>query len=315
MIAGRLNRAEGTRSRRFNQSEATRTRAWTELQAATARAEDRVEVDRAWERDQVTEHYLALLRSVQDLSIAYTEQVVPVYASTPIGDRHQAWRDLAAAHGRLMQRIVETMVVARPSVLAHLALLADIDVLVMVPIAHANGLPELAEQRANREHHLIDERTLQLASAMRVDLGIASDPVNKQVTAALQDATRKGDRSLASSSDPAQLNDRLRQLRVISLGGDPVDFRVDGTTLSRYQLPFRGLRRPVAGLMTIHEPRLALGVADDLSVDVELATLRGALRYVESGLRDGPSQRDIPDGGRLVAWFPQESAGQHMASR
>lgn len=303
IIAGKLSRKEGERARRFNEAEAERSRQWTELQADRARAEDRADAHSAWERDRVTEHYLSLLRAAQELSICYTERVVPAYASTPVGDLETAWHDLSAAHGRLIQRISEAMVVARVSVMPHLGLLADVDVLVMMPFARSHGAPALAGQRAEREHRVLVDRTLSLTFAMRADLGLAAGNAVQSLADAVREADRQADRSLARSDEPNELRAILRQLQVLPLQGARPDLLIDGTSLSRYQLPLPGLRRPVAALLLVFGESLTAGIADDLDARVELATLQGMVRYVESGLRDGPDQRDTPEGGRVAAWF------------
>jgi hypothetical protein len=303
IIAGKLNRKEGERNRQFNEAEARRSRAWNELQSDLSRAEGRVEVDRTWERDRVTEHYLALLRATNELSMCYTERVVPAYASTPVGDLNAVWAELTAAHGRLLQRMSEAMVVARQGVMPHIGLLADIDLLVMVPFARSHGAPPLANQRAEREHHVLVERTLSLTFAMRADLGLATGDEAQRLADAVGRADRQADRSLARADDPDELRRVLQQLQVQPLMGARPDLLIDGTALSGYQLPLASLRRPVAALLLISGEVLATGLADDLDIQLEIATLQDLVRYVESGLRDGPGQRDAPGGGRVVAWF------------
>lgn len=255
--------------------------------------------DAAWERDRVTEHYLELLQSAYAVSNVYAHEVTAIYESTPVGDVDHAWALLSQAHSEFFGKSLLTSVVARRATRQALSDLLDVDIFVLAPLAAANGMPSIAFDRAQNEELVLARRLAALVVAMRVDLGL-SKPGDLPTTSL--PSTRE-QRSAAAPSDPALLRTTLRQYGVRPLRGATDEFRIDPTAMSAFQLSMPALRQPLGALMVINGPAaITAGIASDVGPDEEITLLKNLVRFVESGLRDGPGQRDSPTGGRVASW-------------
>ena len=201
----------------------------------------------------------------------------------------------------LQEKATEASLVSRPEARKLLRLLADVDPQVLMPLAGPTGAPPIAVQRADAEMELFEERVANLEVAMRADLGLAEKVECERLAAYTTSTPRKAQRSLSAASDAGALRVVLERFHVGHLQG--ADYRVDGTTMSNAQARFIELgAAAVNALLVTEADKLAVLVADGLSPDDEVATLRSVVRCVESGLRDGPRHRQTPAGSRVIAW-------------
>ncbi|MCL8026302.1 hypothetical protein [Nocardioides bruguierae] len=295
-----------TWGRRLDEASKETERAWEEARAAQTRAADSEHERAVWERDRVHDRYIELLRACSEFNRVIVEEIIPTYSATPVGDEQQAWTSLTTAHGRLLQTAMETLVVSRERTAAVALHLLDLDVPVFVPIARDSGTPPIANERQTREYEHFARVSAQLPRAMRADLGLAELGIASDLSPGLE-----GRSARRLGGDLADVQRFLVRYGVEPWAGAGADFVLhDAEAAFVVFHAHPGMRKPLGGVLTI-QPRhqLALAIAAELPTVVRESITRQALRYVESGLRDGPTQRDNPHGGRVAAWLPSGAAG------
>lgn len=298
-ITGKLNKAEGHRTRQFAEAEAARDRAWSTLQSELSRAEQRNDSQHAWERDKVTEHYIAVIRAVWELHRTFSEVVIPVYRTTPVGDVDDAWSQLEAAHGRMLLETTQATIVARPAMAAALQDLRHLEVSVMAPLPNPAGVSPVLWSRAEAEHQALIRGYYALVIAARRDLGLPLAPEAAQRAGVGPVAAR----SLTADRSAGQLREVLARCDVFPAQGARADFLIDGTSLSAFQLDVPRLRARLRALLTRDGLTWAACISDELSSESQQEALRAIVDCVEHGLRVGPASRDTPTGGRVYAWM------------
>lgn len=275
-------------------------RAWSEAQAATARAAEAERDAALWERDKVDHHYLNLLRSLDSFQSTIAETVVPVYVASPVGDTQAAWRALSASHAELLRAVSEALFVARERVLKLLPAILEIDAAVLVPIARDNGSPPIAIRRMDEEHKAVTKILATLPWAMRADLGLSGLQVAD--VASLED---KSDRSLlAGAGGVGDLVKIIQQYGIPQLGGgDGRDYVADEGVFDAFRAAHPGIAAlEVGAIFTIDDRDFAFARSARVTGEAETALLTAVVRFLESGLREGPNKRDSAFGGLFAVW-------------
>lgn len=167
--------------------------------ALITRRATRLEGTRTWERDQVTDRCLNLIRTLHELDAVVTTTVHPALQESPVTavSTAAAWDAVRKAHHALQLATVEALVVARPNFMALAIASLRINPAVLVPHSRPQGIPVAAGERMRREVSFCQQLESQLSLALRADLGLLKQ-------------TRSNERSSASrsttSSTPARQN-------------------------------------------------------------------------------------------------------------
>lgn len=274
-------------------------RAWNEAQAATARAAEAERDAALWERDKVDQHYLNLLRALDSFKTTIGHDVVPVYVASPVGDTEAAWQAIKVAQTELMRAISETMFVARQRVFNLLPTILRIDPMVMVPIARDTGSPPIAILRMDREHQAVAQILAALPLLMRWDLGLPGPQAGEP-----RDFDFDEDRSLTAGLDRADdLLDLIRLYGIPQLGGGASDYIADESVFAAFRDAHPGLAGiEIGAIFTVDGRTWAFGRSSTVAPAAEVDLLRSVVRFLESGLRDGPNKRDSSFGGMFAVW-------------
>ena len=109
------------------------------------------------------------------------------------------------------------------------------------------------------------------------------------------------------NSDAARQILRAYQLRPLPGAND--DYRINGTALSVHQIQLPALRKQLGAVVITAGLEIFGGVDEDVEAVEEERLLTAMVRFLESGLRDGPHSRDIYGDQRIFVWDRVGSPG------
>lgn len=274
----------------------------TTVAAVVAGVQARLTVRRTWLLEGVTERYTAFLDAFAAYVDVYMSVVQSVYATTPVGDVQAAWDALNGAQGEMIRKAAQAQIVARPAASQLMRHAMAIDSTLLCPLALPTGAPPIATDLQRRQLAYVTALYGHTTNAMRIDLGLMSRKGRRAFERGTADLPKLAPTSASKVDDVEHLRNVLSQYNVGPMGGAAADFRMPGQEMSRYQLALAGLRQPIGAMFCSNGFTLNAAVHDPLSPGEEMEVLQAMVRFVESGLRDGPDTRDAPWGGRVAVW-------------
>ncbi|AVP42256.1 hypothetical protein SEA_FENRY_30 [Gordonia phage Fenry] len=284
--------------------------------AMITRRASRVENARTWERDQVTERCVTLMRALHDLNTSVMERAFPAFQDSPVDPAKvaDARVEVQQAYHRLSLASAEAALVARSHVMPLAAATTSIKPTVFIPHFRPQGIPVAAAGRMQRELEYCRQIESLLVMAIRADLGLLRRKerlfLKQKIQTFLVDVLPLPREIAPPGTGADALARALLDLQVMPIpGADPANqFAAPVALLRAYtdQLPALAGKADddILSVLVVDGGELYFGSNADIDGGARTDGLFRTAYFIEHGFRGGTLEvRDLPSGALLQVAF------------